>query len=203
MRQVRPFIAGMPGVVINDPEDHRAHATALKRCALSIGLLIFGVTIDSWPRPTVEGDAIMADQNQRSDQLKLKYQSVLSFIQDSGVRLSHVHIQDNKLFIQGEAPSEQVKNQVWDRIKAVDSSYSDLTADLTVNSALAAAQSSGSAAAGGMQTYTVKAGDSLSKISEQFYGTAGQYMKIFEANRDKLTDANKIQPGQVLKIPQS
>jgi nucleoid-associated protein YgaU len=154
----------------------------------------------------------MADQNQQLDQLKQKYQSVLSFLQQSGVRLSHVHIQDNKLFIQGEAPSEQVKNQVWDRIKAIDPSYSDLTADLTVNSALAsqssggpsqAASVAGSAASGGMQTYTVKPGDSLSKISEQFYGTAGQYMKIFEANRDKLTDANKIQPGQVLKIPQS
>ena len=151
----------------------------------------------------------MPDQN--LDQLKQKYQSVLSFIQESGVRLSHLHVQDNKLFIQGDAPSEQVKNQVWDRIKAVDPSYSDLAADLTVNSALPqssgaqnqAASGAGSAAAGGVQTYTVQAGDSLSKISQQFYGNAGQYMKIFEANRDKLTDANKIQPGQVLKIPQS
>ena len=153
----------------------------------------------------------MADQNQQLDQLKQKYQSVLSFMQQSGVRLSHVQVQDNKLFIQGEAPSEQVKNQVWDRIKTIDPSYSDLTADLTVNSALAqsskaqaqAASAAGGTAAGGMQTYTVKAGDSLSKISEQFYGTSGQYMRIFEANRDKLTDANKIQPGQVLKIPQA
>ena len=160
-----------------------------------------------------EGDVIiMADQNQQLDQLKQKYQSVLSFIQQSGVRLSHEHVQDNKLFLQGEAPSEQVKNQVWDRIKAIDPSYSDLSADLTVNSALApqssasqnqAASGAGSAAAGGMQTYTVQAGDSLSKISQQFYGNAGQYMKIFEANRDKLSDANKIQPGQVLKIPQA
>lgn len=153
----------------------------------------------------------MADQNQQLDQLKQKYQSVLSFIQQSGVQLSHLHVQDNKLFMQGEAPSEQIKNQVWDRIKAIDPSYSDLTADLTVNSALAqssgaqsqAASGAASAAGGGMQTYTVQAGDSLSKISQQFYGNSGQYMKIFEANRDKLTDANKIQPGQVLKIPQA
>ena len=52
-----------------------------------------------------------------------------------------------------------------------------------------------------MQTYTVKSGDSLSKISQQFYGSANQYMKIFEANRDQLSDPNKIQAGQVLKIP--
>jgi hypothetical protein len=148
----------------------------------------------------------MADQNQLLDQLKQKYQSVLNFIQQSGVRLTHLHVQDNKLFIQGEAPSDQIKNQVWDRIKSVDPSYSDLTCDLTVNPSLASTQSqaastAGSAATGGMQTYTVQPGDSLSKISQQFYGNASQYMRIFEANRDKLTDANKIQPGQVLKIP--
>jgi nucleoid-associated protein YgaU len=149
----------------------------------------------------------MAQQDQRLDQLKQKYQSVLNLIQQSGVRLSHVHVQDNKLFVQGEAPSEQVKNKVWDEIKRIDPSYSDLTCDLTVNPSLAAqagqqaAQQTGTAAAGGMQTYTVQPGDSLSKISQQFYGNAGQYMKIFEANRDQLRDPNQIRPGQQLKIP--
>jgi nucleoid-associated protein YgaU len=51
-----------------------------------------------------------------------------------------------------------------------------------------------------MQTYTVKPGDSLSKISQQFYGSGSEYMKIFEA-RDQLSDPNKIKAGQVLKIP--
>jgi len=50
-----------------------------------------------------------------------------------------------------------------------------------------------------MQTYTVKPGDSLSKISQQFYGSGSEYMKIFEANRDQLSDPNKIKAGQVLK----
>ena len=149
----------------------------------------------------------MADQNQRLDQLKQKYQSVLTFIQQSGVRLSHLHVQDNKLFMQGEAPSEQVKNKVWDEIKRVDASYADLTCDLKVNPSLAQAagqqaQQAGAAAGGGMQTYTVQPGDSLSKISQQFYGNASQYMKIFEANRDQLKDPNEIHPGQKLKIPQ-
>jgi nucleoid-associated protein YgaU len=53
----------------------------------------------------------------------------------------------------------------------------------------------------GHRTYTVKAGDSLSKIAKEYYGNAGDYMKIFEANRDKLSDPNKIQPGQELVIP--
>lgn len=148
----------------------------------------------------------MAQQDQL-EQLKQKYQPVLNLIQQSGVRLSNVHIQDNKLFVKGEAPSEQVKNKVWDEIKRIDASYSDLTCDLTVNPSLApqgsqqSAQQTGASAAGGMQSYTVKPGDSLSKISQQFYGTASQYMKIFEANRDQLRDPNMIQPGQTLKIP--
>ena len=52
-----------------------------------------------------------------------------------------------------------------------------------------------------MQTYTVQSGDTLSKISQHFYGRASDYQRIFEANRDQLRDPDKIQPGQVLRIP--
>ena len=47
----------------------------------------------------------------------------------------------------------------------------------------------------------MQSGDTLSKISKQFYGDANRYMKIFEANKDQLKDPNVIKPGQVLKIP--
>ena len=47
----------------------------------------------------------------------------------------------------------------------------------------------------------MQSGDSLSKIAKQFYGNANDYNKIFEANRDKLNDPNKIQAGQELVIP--
>jgi nucleoid-associated protein YgaU len=49
--------------------------------------------------------------------------------------------------------------------------------------------------------YTVKSGDTLSKISKESYGDANQYNKIFEANRPMLKSADKIYPGQVLRIP--
>ena len=51
------------------------------------------------------------------------------------------------------------------------------------------------------QYYTVKSGDTLSKISKQFYGDANQYMKIFEANKPMLSNPDKIYPGQNLRIP--
>jgi len=60
----------------------------------------------------------------RIDELKLKYQSVLNLIQQKGVRLAHLHVQDNKLFIQGAAPSEDVKNAVL----RVDQSIGELVA---------------------------------------------------------------------------
>ncbi|AKS42871.1 LysM and BON domain-containing protein [Wenzhouxiangella marina] len=52
------------------------------------------------------------------------------------------------------------------------------------------------------QFYTVKSGDTLGGIAKQFYGNAGKYPLIFEANRPMLSDPNKIYPGQVLRIPQ-
>jgi len=54
---------------------------------------------------------------------------------------------------------------------------------------------------GGEQTYTVQKGDTLSHIAKQFYGKPNKWNAIFEANRDQLDDPDKIQPGQILKIP--
>ena len=134
------------------------------------------------------------------EQMKQKYSAALTAVQQQQVRLSHVHIQDNKLFIQGVAPSDQAKNKVWDAIKSVNPNWqSELTADITVDpNAQPAAQASAQSRA---RTYTVQAGDTLSKISKEFYGSANEYTKIFEANRGILSDPNKVSPGQQLTIP--
>jgi nucleoid-associated protein YgaU len=52
-----------------------------------------------------------------------------------------------------------------------------------------------------MKTYTVKSGDTLGEIAKRELGSANKYMDIFNANRDQLSDPDKIKPGQVLKIP--
>lgn len=51
------------------------------------------------------------------------------------------------------------------------------------------------------QFYTVVSGDTLSKISKEFYGDANKYNTIFDANKPMLTHPDKIYPGQVLRIP--
>jgi LysM domain len=143
----------------------------------------------------------MAD---RLTELKAKYQSVLNFIQQQqNTQLQNVNMEGDKLFIRASAPSLDVKNKIWDQIKLVDSTFSDLTADIQAPEAAAAAVAGGgsAAAAAAPRTYVVKPGDSLTKISQEMYGHASQYMKIFEANKDKLPDPDKVRAGMELLIP--
>jgi nucleoid-associated protein YgaU len=129
------------------------------------------------------------------EELKTKYQSVLQVIQQQQVSVKNLHIQDGKLFIKGAAPSLQAANKVWDEIKRVNPKADDITADFPVDASLQ--QQTGP----GMRTYKVKAGDTLSKISKEFYGSPNEYMKIFDANKDQLTNPDNIRVGQELKIP--
>ena len=62
-------------------------------------------------------------------------------------------------------------------------------------------QSSPQPAAPAATSYTVARGDTLSAIAKKHLGNANAWREIFEANRDTLKDPDKIQPGQVLKIP--
>jgi nucleoid-associated protein YgaU len=137
------------------------------------------------------------------ERLKQKYQPAMNLMQQLQVRLQNVNMEGNKLFIRAEAPSEQAKNQVWDEIKRIDPGYSDLIADVSI-SAQAQTMSAGASVSGGQsqRRYTVRSGDTLSKISRQFYGNANEYMKIFQANRNILQDPDKIAPGQELVIPE-
>ncbi|MDE3137985.1 MAG: LysM peptidoglycan-binding domain-containing protein, partial [Acidobacteriota bacterium] len=133
------------------------------------------------------------------EELKSKYQSVFNLMETHQVRLLNLHIQDGKLFIRASAPSLEIKHKVWDQIKLVDPAFPDLIADIEIPMAAAAAASVGSSTPA--RTYTMQPGDTLSKISKQFYGDANQFLKIFKANRDKFSDPDKIRPGVELVIP--
>jgi len=140
----------------------------------------------------------MAD---RFELLKVKYESVLNFMQAQNVRLQNLNLQDNKLFVRASAPTQDVKNRVWDQIKLVDPNFSDLIADIETPAAAAATAAATSGSSSAARIYTVQPGDNLSKISKQFYGDANKYLKIFEANKDKLSDPDKLKPGIELRIP--
>lgn len=120
-----------------------------------------------------------------SEQLKQKYQPALDAINREGAELRNVHLEGAQLVIRATAVSQASKNRIWDAIKAADPRYAVLKADIEIRK--------------GDQTYTVKAGDNLSKISNCFYGDPKQYSKIAQANQ--LADPDKIQVGQQLLIP--
>ncbi|HVH57971.1 MAG TPA: LysM peptidoglycan-binding domain-containing protein [Vicinamibacterales bacterium] len=105
---------------------------------------------------------------------------------------------DGKLHFVGSVKSEADKNEIWGAIKTIPSWQNDVVADIKVTGGGAAG---GGAAAQSPRTYTVKAGDTLSKIAKENLGDANAYMDIFNANKDQLSDPDKIKPGQVLKIP--
>jgi nucleoid-associated protein YgaU len=102
----------------------------------------------------------------------------------------------DKLHFKGTVKSEDEKNQIWNAIKTVADWRTDINGDITVVPQPAAVGTSGAA-----RTYTVKSGDTLSKIAKEHLGDANSYMKIFDLNKDQLSDPDKIKPGQVLKLP--
>ena len=108
---------------------------------------------------------------------------------------------DGKLHFKGSVQTEDQKNELWNAIKTIPTWKEDIVADIQVTGGGGAVGTSGSTAAKGGRTYTVKAGDTLSAIAKEHLGNASAYTKIFEANRDQLTDPDKIKPGQVLNIP--
>lgn len=127
----------------------------------------------------------MADLNQ----LKQKYAPILQTLQEFaeyGAKVDSVDLAGEQLHIKASVPSTVVANRVWDAIKQVDPTYSDLKHEIATNG-------------GAEQPYTVKSGDNLSKISKLFYGTPNHYQQIAQANG--ISDPNKIQAGQQIKLP--
>jgi nucleoid-associated protein YgaU len=98
---------------------------------------------------------------------------------------------DGKLYFKGTVASEAEKNELWNAIKTIPEWQKEIVADIQVTG-------DGSPAA--PKTYTVKPGDTLSKIAKATLGDANAYMRIFEMNKDQLKNPDEIKPGQVLKI---
>ncbi len=128
-----------------------------------------------------------------------KYQSLIDMANQLGISGLNVQEDGGVLKVDGVAGSAEAKQQLWDEYGRLDPDYR--SGDLVMNISAPEGSSSGSSSSGSSagSTYTVQSGDSLSKIGSH-YGVSWQ--KIYEANRDKLSDPDKIHPGQELTIPQ-
>ena len=108
---------------------------------------------------------------------------------------------DGKLYFNGTTQTQDEANKIWDAIKTVPDWRNDVVANIQATGGGATQGATGTA--GSEHTYTVKPGDTLSKIAKEFLGNANAYMDIFNANKDQLSDPDKIKPGQQLRIPQA
>ena len=123
--------------------------------------------------------------------LQDKYRELVTAAQSAGVSNLQVREQDKVLYIDGAAPSEEIKQRLWDMYGKIDPDYR--SADLVMN--IKVTQGTGDT-----KEYVVASGDNLSKIGKKFNV---KWKDIFEANKDKIKDPDHIEPGWKLKIPQS
>lgn len=122
--------------------------------------------------------------------LQAKYQKVLDLGAELGAKNGSVKEENGKLVITGTVATPYEKNLLWDEIKEIGGEApSDLIADIRTETDAY------------YHKYMVVKGDTLGKISKHFYGEAGKYKQIFEANRDILDNPDLIEIGQVLTIP--
>ena len=124
--------------------------------------------------------------------LRAKYQQLIDAANQSGVTNLEVREQNNVLYIDGQAPSEEVKKRLWDLYNKIDPDYR--AGDLVLNVNVFGSSNTTTAE----QEYTVVSGDNLSKIGKK-YGVS--WKEIYEVNKDKIKDPDLIQPGWKLKIP--
>ena len=123
--------------------------------------------------------------------LQQKYDELIRTARSAGIQNLQVREHENVLYIDGQAPSQQVKQQLWDVYGKIDPNYrsADVVMNVSVTSTVAPAA----------QEYEVVKGDNLSKIGKRF---GVSWKEIYEANKTLIKDPDLIQPGWKLKIPQ-
>ena len=120
--------------------------------------------------------------------LQEKYARLVSSAKEKCAGNINVAEKDNVLYIDGQVNSARDKDELWKIYNEIDPDYR--AGDLRLNIEVAQGAN--------MEEYTVKKGDSLSKIATH-YGI--KWKDIFEANKDIIKNPDLIQPGWKLKIP--
>ncbi|QHI36019.1 hypothetical protein IMCC3317_13720 [Kordia antarctica] len=122
--------------------------------------------------------------------VKSKYQGVLDLGEALGIQHGNVEEVNGVLKVSGVAGTPHEKNLMWDKIKESGGEMpQDIEADIKV------------ADDSVYHRHTVSSGETLGKIAKQYYGKAGKYTAIFEANTGILKNPDVIHPGQELVIP--
>jgi nucleoid-associated protein YgaU len=121
--------------------------------------------------------------------LQAKYAPVVDTIKQFepyGAKFVGSELVGEQYHLVAQVPSQVVENRVWDSIKQVDPTFSDLKHEITNTG-------------GQEQSYAIQPGDNLSKVSKLFYGNPNKYEAIAQANH--MENPDKIQVGQNITVP--
>jgi nucleoid-associated protein YgaU len=118
-----------------------------------------------------------------------KYADVLGLSKELGVKDGNWKEEGGKVKLWGKTEYQLDANRLWDKIKEHPGWENEVVADIKATRTDVYGY------------HTVKSGDTLSGIAKKLLGNANRYMEIFNANKDQLTDPDKIQVGQKLVIP--
>ena len=121
--------------------------------------------------------------------LKDKYQNLIKFGEEIGLKEEYVKEDGGKLKIKGTVEYQIEKDRYWNKIKESAEWKEEVSADIRVEKDDIYGK------------YEVKSGDTLGKIAKEFYGDPMKYKDIFAMNTDILTNPDLIKVGQVLKMP--
>lgn len=140
-------------------------------------------------------DLFGGKEGNEAEEIKQEIERALgSNISNLGVRYD-----SGRVTLQGEAKSMAAKEKaalIAGNVKGVSHVDDD---GIRVGGEGGAAQTAGTTTRS--RYYTIKSGDTLSKIAQEYYGDPNAYNKIFEANREVIGDPDKIYPGQQIRIP--
>ena len=133
-----------------------------------------------------------SSQGTVSDAASKAGEALQQYIKNMGLNADEVktRVEGEKVVLDGKAPSQDIMEKI---ILAAGNIAGISQVESNIQTAAATEQS---------HFYTVKSGDTLSKIAKEQYGEANRYPEIFEANRPMLKTADEIYPGQQLRIPQ-
>ena len=139
--------------------------------------------------------------------MAVNQQTVAQALQRAGISVFNLQVEDagGVIALRGDVQSQAEKDKAQQVVQGLGVAAANyltvqgVSGGVTLGSGAAAGGASGGSAA---RSYTVKSGDTLSKIAKQMYGDAAQWKKIHEANRAKVPNPDLIHPGDVLTIPQ-
>lgn len=171
-----------------------------------IGLFIF-FTSDSWSSDS-KGTKSRDELAQEIEQLKIRLSDLEQRLPNR-TAVAVPALADNELAVQepsATAPAmANLKSLIEQELQETTIASIDTPHDSPVKAeATTAPQTQAkkqSAKADGKQTYTVKKGDTLSKIAQQFYGSPKKWRRIVEANKEKLGQNQMLKAGMTLVIP--